>query len=374
MASTIGEGNLQLDDLVVKQLIGRGKYGEVFLCRTAKCKKTPNKSGTSGSDRTYYAMKKIDRKEAAKCKTRIQHILAEKECLRACGSCVYIIDLVQTLKDEYHLYFVLELVEGNPLYVYLRNNRALDIIQNNFAIQRQIGYEIMCAMQFIHNKGYVYRDLKASNVMLGKDGHVKLLDFGFSKKIDDGRTTTFCGTLHAMAPEVLALETIEYGYEVDHWSFGVILFEILTGTPPCVSESREKVFEVAHSGYQETLRKQFRLIVDNHREKCVRNGGVDSSIAATDDYKQDVTLLENLLSSIWQTSPQNRCGSSRGFKDIENHEYFCDYANKMTTLGQNRASHPLVLHMIAESRCKILNFIEEDVDGDAIDQTLFKGF
>ena len=46
------------------------------------------------------------------------------------------------------------------------------------------------------------------------------------QEIDNGKTTTFCGTLHAMAPEVLAPDTIEYGYEVDHWSFGVMLFEI----------------------------------------------------------------------------------------------------------------------------------------------------
>ena len=85
-------------------------------------------------------------------------------------------------------------------------------------------------------------------------------------------------------------------------------------------------------------------------------------------------LGEKLDETYWQTSPQDRCGSSRGFKDIENHEYFYNYANKMTTLGQHRASHPLVLDMIAASQCKILDCIEEDVHGDAVDQTLFKGF
>ena len=373
MASSAKEDDLQLSDLVVKQLIGKGKYGEVFLCCTTECKETSNKSAL-GADRKYYAMKRINRKEAAKNKTRIQHILAEKECLRASLDCSYIIDLIQTLKDEHNLYFILELVKGNPLYVYLRNTMALEVIQNNFVIQKQIGYEIMCAMQFIHNKGYIYRDLKASNVMLNEDGHIKLLDFGFSKKIDNGKTTTFCGTLHAMAPEVLAPDTIEYGYEVDHWSFGVMLFEIFTGTPPYVSESREKVFEVARGGYQEILRKQFSLIVNSRQEKCVKKGFATSDVTEKDNYIKDARSLENLLSSIWQTSPQKRRGCSGGFEDIKKHEYFCGYVNKLTTLEPNRESHPLVLRLIADSRCDVLGYIKDDIPGNAVDQTLFKGF
>ena len=373
MTSSAGEGDLQLSNLVVKQLIGKGKYGEVFLCCTTECKETPNK-GASGSDRTYYAMKRIDRKEAAKHKTRIQHILAEKECLRASLDCIYIIDLIQTLKDQQNLYFILELVKGNPLYVYLRNTVALEIIQNNFVVQKQIGYEIMCGMQFIHSKGYIYRDLKASNVMLNIDGHIKLLDFGFSKKIDNGRTTTFCGTLHAMAPEVLAPGTVEYGYEVDHWSFGIILFEIFTGTPPYVSESREKVFEVSRGGYREILRKQFCLVIDNHHEKCVKKGDTASDLIEENNYIKDARCLEDLLSSIWQTSPQKRRGYSGGFEDIKKHEYFCGYANKVTSLGENRDSHPLVLELIANSRCNVLDYIKDDMHVNAVDQTLFKGF
>ena len=104
-------------------------------------------------------------------------------------------------------------------------------------------------MEYLHSLGIVYRDLKASNLVVDKKGHLKLIDYGLSKFIykerfekkmttnakffvyfnylNEPRTKTVCGTLHSMAPEMW--EEKEYGYEVDFFGFGILIYELLFG-------------------------------------------------------------------------------------------------------------------------------------------------
>ncbi len=90
--------------------------------------------------------------------------------------------------------------------------------------------EIICALEYLHGRNIVYRDLKPENVMLGSNGHVKLVDFGFAKELNatEGfRTFTNCGTITYIAPEVI--KGIGHGFQADIWSLGVLICDLVTG-------------------------------------------------------------------------------------------------------------------------------------------------
>jgi len=91
--------------------------------------------------------------------------------------------------------------------------------------------EVLLALTALHKQGIVYRDLKPENCLLDSEGHLLLTDFGLSKVADDDADcNSFCGTCEYMAPEMCMGQT--YSYEVDYWAMGVLLHELLTGSPP----------------------------------------------------------------------------------------------------------------------------------------------
>merc|ERR1719313_2610357 len=91
---------------------------------------------------------------------------------------------------------------------------------------------LVLALETLHERSIVFRDLKPENVMLDVQGYLKLIDFGIAKKLETGggRAFTMIGTPHYMAPEVIRGKG--YGSEVDIWGLGVILYELVCGFLP----------------------------------------------------------------------------------------------------------------------------------------------
>jgi serine/threonine protein kinase len=121
-----------------------------------------------------------------------------------------------------------EYVSGGELFSRLRR-------EGRFANDVALFYacEILLALQFLHKRNIVYRDLKPENLLIDHEGHIKLADFGFAKYLEDDRTFTLCGTPEYLAPEIVkGSKKTGYGKSVDWWALGILLFEMLAGYPP----------------------------------------------------------------------------------------------------------------------------------------------
>ena len=207
----------QIDQFDRLQQLGTGAYSTVSLVR--------RRGKSSAVLLPFLALKTIPR---SKINSTVQanHVFAERAALNTLADCPYTVTLHDTFKDETNLYFLMECVGGGPLHVHLRGaGKFVESTAQFYAA------EISFALEACHHHDIIYRDLKLSNVLLLKSGHIKLTDFGFAKVVPWGeKTMTYCGTPHAMAPEILLKQ--KYGREVDWWAFGVLLYEMMMGKPP----------------------------------------------------------------------------------------------------------------------------------------------
>jgi len=104
--------------------------------------------------------------------------------------------------------------------------------------------ELISALEYLHSRDIVYRDIKTENILLNAEGHVVLTDFGLSKELGEttDHTSTLCGTPVYLPPEMLKKQ--DYGKAVDFWSIGVLFFEMLTGDVPFYNDNIQKMFRM----------------------------------------------------------------------------------------------------------------------------------
>lgn len=131
---------------------------------------------------------------------------------------------------------VLDFCPGGELFFHLNRLGRFTEAQAQFYFA-----EITLAIEYLHNNGIVYRDLKPENVLLDYDGHVKLVDFGTSRESSkDSRRFTYCGSAEYMSPEMI--QKSGHTWSIDCFSLGSFLYEMLTGLPPFFDENQEKMF------------------------------------------------------------------------------------------------------------------------------------
>ena len=232
-------------------IIGRGAFGEVHVCREKKTDK-------------IYAIKKI-KKDILILKNQIIHVLNEQKFMSRAKS-PWIVELKASFQEDDYLYLVMEYLPGGDLMNLLIKKDILTEDEAKFYIS-----ELILAIESIHKLDCIHRDIKPDNVLIDKNGHIKLSDFGLAKisdklyekenekyknyiyekknkELDEEKKThnknfSCVGTAYYVAPEVLKKKG--YDKEIDWWSVGIIFYEMLVGYAPfCSKETSEVCFKV----------------------------------------------------------------------------------------------------------------------------------
>ena len=129
---------------------------------------------------------------------------------------------------------------GGELFSYLRSAGRFN---NNATLF--YAAEIVSALDYLHSLDVVYRDLKPENLLIDRDGHLKIIDFGFAKRVTD-RTWTLCGTPEYLAPEII--QSKGHNKAVDWWALGILIYEMLAGYPPFFDDNPFGIYEKILSG------------------------------------------------------------------------------------------------------------------------------
>ena len=211
----------KIQDVKIKKEIGSGSFGRVYLASHLKTN-------------VDYAIKVIDKRNKTNIDGRpyfrreieIMYKIRHPNCVRLFGN----------FEDENYCYFIMEYVPGGNLYSLMSSNRNTGL---NIYLVASILRELISAIYYLHNMSppIIHRDIKPENVLLTNNS-IKLTDFGWSNYInyEGEQRSTFCGTPIYLSPEMI--QNTGHDEHVDIWCLGVLLFELLTGTPPFIGQNR----------------------------------------------------------------------------------------------------------------------------------------
>lgn len=264
----------ELVDFKTIATLGLGGFGRVELVQ--------DKADTTKT----YALKYLGKRHIVETKQQ-EHVYNEKNILISMDS-PFIIQLYKTFKDARYVYLLMEVCLGGELWTILRDKDHFDEPTSRFYCAC-----VVEALDYLHQRGVVYRDLKPENLLLDNIGYVKLVDFGFAKKISSGtKTWTFCGTPEYVAPEII----LNKGHDcsADYWSLGILIYELMTGNPPFTSSDSMTTYNII-------LR------------------GIDAL-----DFSSRVTKNAQLLiKKLCRENPQERLGNLKdGIQDIRKNKWY----------------------------------------------------
>ncbi|XP_015680870.1 ribosomal protein S6 kinase alpha-3 isoform X1 [Protobothrops mucrosquamatus] len=256
------------------KVLGQGSFGKVFLVKKI-----------SGPDaKQLYAMKVL-KKATLKVRDRVRTKM-ERDILVEVNH-PFIVKLHYAFQTEGKLYLILDFLRGGDLFTRLSKEVMFTEDDVKFYLA-----ELALALDHLHSLGIIYRDLKPENILLDEEGHIKLTDFGLSKESIDHekKAYSFCGTVEYMAPEVVNRRG--HTQSADWWSFGVLMFEMLTGTLPFQGKDRKETM---------TMILKAKL-------------GMPQFLSAE---------AQSLLRMLFKRNPANRLGAGPdGVEEIKRHPFF----------------------------------------------------
>ncbi|KAI1314429.1 serine/threonine protein kinase psk1 [Mortierella claussenii] len=296
------------DDFKFLKVIGRGAYGKVYLVRHI-------------ATHALYAMKVLKKASIIVHAKDTECTMSERKILEAIRH-PFIVKLHYAFQTDHRLYLILEYASGGELFTHLATERMFS--EENTAFYAA---QLVLALEHLHSLGIIYRDLKPENIMLNAHGDIVLTDFGLSKvplEHSDGRTNTVCGTIEYMAPEVIS-ERVHYDRTVDWWSLGIVIHDMLTGSPPFVASNRKKTMD------------------------AILNKKLNLPYYLSSDAK-------DLLTRLLKRTPSARLGHGpKGIENIKNHRFFRKINWKLLAL---RELEPPIVPFLSDPE-SVENFNQE---------------
>jgi p90 ribosomal S6 kinase len=255
------------------KVLGEGSFGKVFLVRKV----------VGADNGRLYAMKVLKK---ATLKVRDRHRTKMERNILVDVEHPFIVKLHYAFQTAGKLYLILDFLRGGDLFSRLSKEVMFTEEDVKFYLA-----ELALALNHLHSLGIIYRDLKPENVLLDADGHIALTDFGLSKlPLEEGKAYSFCGTVEYMAPEVVNRKG--HSFAADWWSFGVLMFEMLTGSLPFQGSNR-----------RDTMTQILKAKL-----------GMPANLSSE---------AQSLLRALFKRNPANRLGAGPGgVEDLKKHEFF----------------------------------------------------
>lgn len=216
------KGNPSFGDFRVLEELGAGSFGRVYRCVR------------KGED-VKLAMKVLNKRMIIRQK-QVKYVLEENRIMKALKH-PFIIHLYHTLQTPRSLVFIMELCPKGDLAAHISEKERFTQAEACF-----YAAELVLALEYIHSKNIVFRDMKPENVLLDAEGHIRLADFGIARRLEQGEdgAKTFAGTPAYLAPEMFTQHTT--GKAADIYALGILVYEMLVGEPPFFSSNAHELF------------------------------------------------------------------------------------------------------------------------------------
>ncbi|SPQ97185.1 unnamed protein product (mitochondrion) [Plasmodiophora brassicae] len=290
-ASRSGLGECRKEDFMEIGVIGTGETGVVFLARHP-------------ATQEVFAVKRIPRSLMQPSNS----VANEPRLLESLQGVPFVVKLFCTMSDSDNVYLVMEFCQGGEMF-----ERVVKYDGLREQDAKYYAASIVLALEQMHERGIVYRDLKLQNVLLTATGHIRLADVGLGKEVGaGGRAGSFVGTADYMAPEMFnVLKGKDYvAHPVDWWALGVVIHEMLLAVSPFRFPSG-------------TFPHHWEEIILN---RDIPMGQVDVSDAA-----------ERIIRELLHKTPESRLGFN-GADDVKRHDWFADI--DWNALAQGRVPPP----------------------------------
>ena len=302
-----------------------------ILFMAAACKK-----GTSGK---LYAMKVMN-KRRIKMKRSESLALNERNALAAVES-KFVINLKYAFQSSEDIYFILDLMTGGDLGYHLHQRRRFPKRECLYYAAR-----IMLGLQALHDKGYVFRDVKPENCLLADDGRVKITDLGLATKITPNLNGA-AGTRGYWAPEMLRRDKdgkrLTYDHCVDWFSFGCCIAEFISGTNPFRSEAA--------------------ITFGKERGKATKEKMIDcATLEMNPDFTSEIFESDavDICRRLLDKNPATRLGRN-GCEEIMAHSWFRSLNWESIISDRKRPPFVPPRDVNAASQSQIGNFLEDTV-------------